>query len=452
MKSVVVVEVGRVCVHKKLILFLITSQNDTMKIVYMYHDDEPKRGSLQHGSLPDPELALKPIKSLLILQRPKFEKLEMKNDETIETFDVSMKNVSISPSNATKMCRIVRLMANKQGQIVAYRPMFEPSFARNYIMHMNVYECKHYASQNQVNIIDDEEDACGTMSRFKCSNIVATWSRGSQGFVYPNNVGYPVDTSNVNLYLLETHYEPFKSMNNERIVDNSGLRFSLTSIKRQNNAGLLTVGIQPVWTHIIPPGFRKVSSIGYCTGKASKAAIPDDGITIVGAQMLTHEMGKTIKVRLVRNGKEHYPIAQDHNLDSEYLEYRTFSKGIKVLPGDDIIVECSYDSYEKSKLTLGGYEAQQEICLANLVYYPRQEIISTCQSKPKTRTFLKSLNIEKLKNAPPFTIELPEKYAGRTLEEHLKTYDWKTEFDHFEHISKTSPFEIICSGDQRRVC
>lgn len=423
-----------------------------MKIVYMYHDDEPKRGSLQHGSLPYPELALKPIKSLLILQRPKFEKLEMKNDETIETFDVSMRNVTISPSNATKMCRVVRLMGNKQGQIVAYKPIFEPTLAKNYIMHMIVYECKHYASQNQVNNIYDESDACLHGRNFECTNIVATWSRGSQGFVYPNNVGYPLDTNNVNLYFLETYYEPFKTIGNPTIVDNSGIRFSFSYLRRQNNAGVLTVGIQPVWTHIIPPGFRKVTSIGYCTGKSNAFALPTEGITIVGVQMQTHEMGKTIKVRHVRNGKEFHSIAQDHNLDSEYLEYRIINKGIKVLPGDDLMVECSYDSYDKSKLTLGGYESQQEICQATLIYYPRQVKLSTCQSKPKTKNFLKSLNIDKLKNVPPFSIELPEKYAGKTLEEHLKTYDWKTEFDHFERISKTSPFDIICSGDQKRVC
>jgi hypothetical protein len=422
-----------------------------MKIVYMYHDDEPKRGSLQHGSLPDPELALKPIKSLLILQRPKFERLEMRNDETIESFDVGMRGIAISPSNATKMCRAVKLPLNKQGQIVAYRPIFEPPLARNYIMHMTVYECKHFANHNQVNIIDDEDDACSVMGKFNCSSIVASWSRGSQGFVYPSTVGYPFDTKAVNVYFIETHYEPFKTIGNEKVIDSSGLRFSYTYVKRPNNAGVMTVGIQPVWTHIIPPGFRKVSSIGYCTGKATQVALPEDGITVVGLQMLTHEMGKTIKVRLVRNGNEHFPIAQDHNLDSEYLEYRTFSKGIKILPGDDIVVECSYDSFEKSKLTLGGFGAQQEICLATLVYYPRQETVSTCLSKPKTKNFLKSLNIEKLKNSVPFTIELPEKYAGRTLEEHLKTYDWKTEFDHFERISKTSPFDIICTGDQRRV-
>jgi hypothetical protein len=433
--------------------FLITLQNDTMKIIFMYHDDEPKRGSLQHGSLPDPEIALKPIKSLLMLQRPKFERLEKKNYESIETFDVSMKNVSISPSNATKMCRLVRLMPNKQGQIVAYKPIFEPSLAKNYIMHMTIYECKHYASQNLVDSADEEEiESCDSSWKFNCTNIVATWSRGSMGFVYPNNVGYALDTNTVNLYFLETHYEPFKGFGNLRIVDNSGIRFSYTTSRRENNAGVMTVGIQPIWTHIIPPGFRKVTSIGYCTGKANKNAFPADGITIVGIQMQTHEMGKSIKVRLVRNGTELHPIAQDHNLDSEYLEYRMAGKGVRVMPGDDLMVECAYDSYDKSKLTLGGYEAQQEICQATLVYYPRQERLTLCQSKPKTMNFLKSLNIEKLARTPPFSIELPSKYAGKTLEEHLKTYNWKTEFDHFERISKTSPFSIYCSGDQRKVC
>lgn len=426
-----------------------------MKIVFMYHDDEPRRGSLQHGSLPDPELAVKPIESLLMLQRPKFERLEMKNDETIETFDVSMRNVSISPSNATKMCRIARVKPNKQGQIVAYKPIFEPSIAEYYIMHMTVYECKHYASQNQVNIYDDaeESESCAAFNKFRCTNIVATWSRGSKGFVYPNNVGYQLDTNAINLYFLETYYEPFKDLNNAKIFDNSGIRFSFTSsTRRTNNAGIITIGIQPVWTHIIPPGFRKVTSIGYCSGKSNEHAFPADGITIVGVQMQTHEMGRSIKVRLVRDGRELPPIAQDYNLDSEYLEYRMVNKGIRVLPGDDLMVECAYDSYDKSKLTLGGYEAHQEICQATLVYYPRQERLTSCQSKPKTKNFLKSLNIEKLKNSPPFTIELPSKYAGKTLEEHLKTYDWKTEFDHFERISKTSPFDIICSGDQRKVC
>lgn len=417
-----------------------------MKIVFMYHDDEPKRGSLKEGSLMDPELALKPIKSLLLLQRPNFEVLE---NENYERFDVTMKNVSISPSNATKMCQLYRVMPNKVGQIVGYEPLFSPSIAKNYIMHMTVYECKHYKSPNKV--FNENDASCTAHVKFRCTNIVATWSRGSMGFVYPNNVGYQLNTNAINLYFLETHYEPFKAYGSSKIFDNSGIRFSYTSQRREHETGIMTIGVQPLWTHLIPPGFRKVTSISACTGKATKNFIPKEGIRIVGIQMRTHEMGKSIKVRLVRNGRELQPIAVDHNLDSEYLEYRMVNESVRVMPGDDLMVECVYDSYDKSKLTLGGYEAQQEICQASLVYYPRQSITS-CQSKHKTKNFLKSLNIEKLKNSPPFTIELPLKYAGKTLEEHLKSYDWKTEFDHFERISKTLPFEVVCPDDQSKVC
>lgn len=425
-------------------LFDCFLQNDTMKIVYMYHDDEPKRGSLVHGSLPDPELALKPIKSLLLLQRPKFERLEKKNDETIETFDVRIKNVSMSASNITKACNTVRLPSIR-GHIVAYEPVFEPLMARNYLMHMTVYECKN---KHQTNIVDAESELCANQQRLQCTNIVATWSRGSRGFVYPDDVGYPIDAA---FYFLEVHYEAFKSVHGTKLVDSSGIKFHVTSVKRKHNAGILSIGIQPVWTHIIPPGFRKVTSIGYCTGKCNREAFSPDGINVVAIQMQTHEMGKSIKVGLVRNGAELQPIAQDHNLDSEYLEYRMLDESVKVLPGDDLMVECAYNSYDKTKLTLGGFEPQQEICQAMLIYYPRQDKLASCQSKPKTKNFLKSLNIDKLQNVPPFAIELPEKYAGKTLEEHLKAYEWKTEFDHFERISKTSPIDVVCVGEGKKV-
>jgi hypothetical protein len=320
--------------------------------------------------------------------------------------------------------------------------------ARNYVMHMSVFECK---SKHQTNFIDDDSELCSNQHRLQCNSLVATWSRGSRGFVYPDDVGYPIDSDRSSLYFLEVHYEPFKSIGGVKLIDSSGIRFHLTPIKRKHDAGVLSIGIQAVWTHIIPPGFRKVTSIGYCTGKCNREAFSPEGINVVGIQMQTHEMGKSIKVGLVRNGAELPPIAQDNNLDSEYLEYRVLDESVKVMPGDDLMVECAFNSYEKTKLTLGGFEPQQEICQAMLVYYPRQEQLTSCQSKPKTKNFLKSLNIDRLQNVPPFAIELPEKYAGKTLEEHLKAYAWKTEYDHFERISKTSPIDIVCSGETRKV-
>lgn len=414
-----------------------------MKIVYMYHDDEPKKSSfLHHGSLPHPELAMKPIQPLLLLQRPKFER---QLDESLEIFDARLKNVIVT-SNTTKACRTLRSKRHGKHQIVSFRPHFEPHNAQDYVIHMMVYECKH-RHDDQISNFDDE--SCENSQKLNCANIVATWSKGSQGFVYPDDVGYPLEDSS---YFIEVHYEPLKLNSSSSFVDSSGIRFSITRELRKHEAGLLSIGIQPAWTHIIPPGFRKVTSIGYCSGKCNKDALPVDGINVVGLHMQTHEMGKSIKVGLVRSdGIEQHPIGQDYSLNSDYLEYRALDNHVRILPNDDLIVECSYNSYEKTKLTLGGYDAQQEVCQATLIYYPRQQQLTSCQSKPKTKNFLKSLNVEKLRNSQPYTIELPQKYAGKTLEEHLKSYNWKTEFDHFERVSKTSPIDIVCLGENKKV-
>ena len=40
----------------------------------------------------------------------------------------------------------------------------------------------------------------------------------------------------------------------------------------------------------------------------------------------------------------------------------------------------------------------------------------------------------------------PEKYAGRTLERHLQLYDWKNEYDTFDHLIKTSLFDGVCNS------
>lgn len=401
----------------------------------MYHDDEPKRNSLQLDSFPDPELAIRPIKSLLLLQRPRLEQID-----SAASFEVTARNFLIF--NSTRTCSVVHFNAPQQRFITAFEPLFEPQSASTLTRHMFVYEC----SGNR--LFDSEMLSCSSKDMLRCFNLVATWSKGSRGFVYPDNVGYPLEGSG--LYFIEVYHEQNK-LNEMKVVDKAGFKFHTTSTKRKHEAGLLNVGIQPGWTHIIPPGLKKVTSVGYCTSQCTREAFSPEGISVVGVHVQTNEMGKSIKVGLVRNGTELQPITRDRFVDSAYLEYRTFENSVRVLPGDDLMVECSYNSLDKSKLTLGGFETQQEVCQATLIYYPRQEKLTMCQSKPKTKNFLKALSIDKLQNIPPFAIELPEKYAGKTLEEHLKTYNWKTEFEHFERVSRTSVIDVVCTGVETKV-
>lgn len=43
-------------------------------------------------------------------------------------------------------------------------------------------------------------------------------------------------------------------------------------------------------------------------------------------------------------------------------------------------------------------------------------------------------------------VKSPQKYAGRTLEGHLRLFDWKNEFHAFEQTIKTSDFDGLCNS------
>lgn len=50
------------------------------------------------------------------------------------------------------------------------------------------------------------------------------------------------------------------------------------------------------------------------------------------------------------------------------------------------------------------------------------------------------------KSGDQMVINSPQKYAGRTLEGHLRLYDWKNEFYTFERAIKTSSFDGMCNS------
>ena len=278
-------------------------------------------------------------------------------------------------NNTTKIITIIFSTLSQ------YEPVFNNPQNMKYISYMVVYECKKSADDL---VLDERDEGQLCQEHVKqdrqCSSTVATWARGSevsyfhnysaclmfinitsfllQGFIYPKDVGYPLDTNTVNNYMLEVHYEPVPFTGDSNgIMDSSGIRFYHTPVRRKYDAGILSIGIEPEWQHIIPPGYKRVVSEGHCVGQCNRNAFPPTGINIFGVMMRTHQIGRSVKVRLVRGNEELEPIAQDTNIDSEYLEYRRLNRMSKAMPDDHLIVECSYDSYSRAQFTLGLFKS-----------------------------------------------------------------------------------------------
>ena len=357
-----------------------------MNIIYLYHPEKPKRGQIRKGSLSDPVMAMHPVRSLLLLQKSQQSKFNKKQE--VETFEIRHRNVKLPqvPSKMLKWCRVHRLGNVSQNHLIRYEPIFSSIESQKFISFMRILECK-----STLNTPDDDRE-CDDVSKasMKCFTVVATWSKGSEGFTYPKDVGYPLDVDSL---MLEVHYQP---VNKRQIADSSGFRIFHTSERRKFEAGTLSVGIEANFLHIIAPGFKRVISVGHCTSNCTQKALPVEGINVFGVNMQTHSLGRKIKIGVVRNGEELAPIAQESNLNSDYIENRILKRVSKLMPGDHVSVECTYNTYDRERFTLGGDSDDEEVCSATLIYYPRQDQLVSCNSQTNVANLLRALGIEKL--------------------------------------------------------
>lgn len=120
------------------------------------------------------------------------------------------------------------------------------------------------------------------------------------------------------------------------------------------------------------------------------------------------------------------------------------------MPGDSLVVECSYDSLDRDSITLGGTTERSESCNVLAVYYPRQKRLTTCHSLPSLPTLLHSLGINKLSMSQPVLIASPPALAGMTLESRLLSYNWAEHFEAFQRITLGGSFQAICTDARHK--
>ncbi|XP_053994573.1 MOXD1 homolog 2 isoform X1 [Hylaeus volcanicus] len=420
--------------------------NDTMQVVWQYHEKEPVSAA---GGLPE-QGSVRGSRPLYLVQRdaqPKQSPRNQEAEQSLKTWDILNQQVQLPQEKDWLVWRrIVRIPSiDKKHHVVKYEPVIQPG-NQPYLHHMTLYECR--GDQAKLESAVNSHDSVFNQSSSQCNTIAAIWSLGSEGFNYPPEAGYALDPhSGPRYFMLETHYTnpQMDVMRAGSTSDSSGLRLHYTDRLRTHDAGILSIGIDPNWRHIIPPGQPEVISEGHCISYCTKQTIPDSGINIFAVIMHTHQLGRKVRLRQIRSRVELPPIASDTNYDPNYQEYRKLQKPVRVHSEDHLIAECTYSSESRKSITLGGQTTRDETCLVTTLYYPRIEL-SLCYSLPSLLTVLKSLGIQKLKQgSTPVEIEEPSNLAGMTLEDRLVSYNWNTNFQSFQKVTREGTLKPLCS-------
>nr|XP_046908595.1 DBH-like monooxygenase protein 1 homolog isoform X1 [Dermatophagoides farinae] len=406
--------------------------NDVTKLIWAYNDDDPvgysailsKHSHHQRGH-----------RSVHLLNY-KFDNNDnnnlnnIKHSSMIKSWDITSKNVTIPhDSDTTYWCKIVSPSFRSKAHVIRIEPIISPSKNAPFVHHMVLYRCLHpnplmmydYLDQPGINCLDF---ANMPFDFFHCQSIYMVWTTGGEAFNLPDNVGIPIfEDHETTYFMFEIHYDNPELKQN--IQDSSGLRLFYTEKLREFDADTATMGSVVDYRLIIPDGFENFTISGHCSPECFRQKIPTTGLNVLAALPHGHKHLQRIIVRHFRHHEELPPLAEENNYDFNFQDFRRFNKQRIILPGDQITVECTYNTESLKRPILGGLSTQEEMCMVFLVYYPRMKGVRTCLSGLTPETVMKLTNIDQVQKLDendmnPVIIH-PLEYANQTLSTYVLT-------------------------------
>ncbi|XP_066265485.1 DBH-like monooxygenase protein 1 homolog isoform X1 [Branchiostoma lanceolatum] len=421
---------------------------DTLRVLWAWHDQDPKdesgaSGPAYHGTN-------RGARATLLLSR---KLTETPTTGTTYTLDLLNNNVPISAQqDTTYWCRVFEMptLASKH-HIIKAEPIITPG-NEGVFHHAIIYTCK---TNPNITIVLEEHPGHECHSPNMPSDwigcyggsIVFVWAIGGGDVVYPQHVGYPIgDVDDSSYVLMEVHYDNPQLLSG--LYDSSGLRMTYTPELRDNDVGVLEVGMMASQYLVIPPHAVDFSSSGFCGTQCLNAFIEELGepIKIIGVMLHSHLLGVRLNARLIHNGVE-TDIARDDNYDFNLQNTRMLKEEITVYSGDTLLTECIYDSAHKDSVVYGGVGATQEMCESFFLYYPRFNL-KVCDSAPNIHNTLSYAGVEDFEidfEKAIVHIKAPEHMVNMSFEEAMEAVPWTREKARdFNEYLMNSPFYSYC--------
>nr|XP_034307031.1 DBH-like monooxygenase protein 1 homolog [Crassostrea gigas] len=352
---------------------------DTVRVLYAYHPDDPVSEDrlIYHGG------SRRGFKSVRLLEsRAKIPDLP----DDVQHFDflngINGKNNMINlPARDTFYHCTTFNMPDIGGKrhVIRYDPVVTQGNEK-IVHHVVLYRCR--GEEPKYAHMDYDCYAATTDYRPECRSVFLMYEIGAGSFIWPEHTGLSLGAEgDPSFFVMETHYSNPDLRGD--IWDNSGIRIFYTNQLRQHEAGVMETGMEITLTQFIPPHEDSFLSEGICSMGCLKLGLPNatDEIKVFALFHHSHLLARGMKTRLIRNGVEQPPIANDENYDFNYQAANVLQKEITIKSGDSLIIECNYQSMNRTNVTMGGLGIREEMCLSFLMYYPKVKV-DACLSSP----------------------------------------------------------------------
>ncbi|XP_021962814.1 DBH-like monooxygenase protein 1 [Folsomia candida] len=367
----------------------------------------------------------------------------------VKQWDLVMNN-TIDKEQTTYFCKIVKFpFLEKKHHMIGWKPILTPENRPN-VHHITFYECmvppEHGGTENLF-----EKHTMHTGGRCYTKNMPPEWTKhcvtflfvwvaGGEGEMFPQHVGSPLGEPHggATYFMMEVHYD-----NPTRKVfhDKSGVRIFYTDKLRENDGSVMLMGYRITPFLLLPPKQPNFVMHGICSSECTEQALPPTGIKVINTLLHGHLSMRKLRLRHFRGGKELPLIAKDDYYDFNYQQSRTLQEEITVLPGDELITECEYETTQNNRMVLGGLSTTQEMCQTFFIYYPRINLMQ-CTSQYEFTEFFKPLGIREVNGTVLKQIKMPYNPSGefdppddaKELEESGEGDDFHSLYDHINIV------------------
>ncbi|KAF0309318.1 DBH-like monooxygenase protein 1 [Amphibalanus amphitrite] len=318
-------------------------------------------------------------------------------------------------------CRITKLPEfPRKVHFIGFEGLIQPG-SEPFVHHIIVYECtvpEWRRAAFEAYVSERQAARCYSPNMpadwGRCGHILAVWAVGGSGERLPADVGIPLreEYGGATYVMAEIHYD--NPAVRPGVVDSSGVRLYYTEHLRPSEAGLLNVGHDIAVTQMVPPGQTDYVVNGLCHSSCTRQWLPAGGVRVYSVLLHSHLAGAQMRLRHVAaNGTELAPIAEETAYAFNYQQTRSLQQPVLVRPGDQLLVECVYDTQHRRNVTFGGLSAENEMCLAFVSYYPRVPL-TICWSSPDMGHTMEQLGIQA---ANAYGMELPVRRAGDMIQQ-----------------------------------
>ncbi|XP_062505059.1 DBH-like monooxygenase protein 1 homolog [Corticium candelabrum] len=364
-------------------------EQGTTRVIFAYHMDDPQ----SETSVPKHKVSGR-VSVNLLSGTGNLKPAALESDH--HTIDLLNSNVSVPTRDTTYWCSPFQLpLLQNESHIIRFEPVVQANHEQ-LVHHILLYQCTDVIRPFLDMSWDCDNPSASIPSVVRAcrrSSQIAAWAVGGKGLSFPANVGLPLSgNTGVQYVLMETHYNNERLSNNT--VDSSGIRIYYTNTKRQYDGAVVQIGHTVSLDRIhllLPPGRDDIVLENVCPGACTRKGLPTGGISVFATFLHSHNAGKAIRIKHLRNSTELPDLDRNDNYDFNFQDTVLLEKEVKILPGDDLQLFCEYHTSNRQSVTIGGEGTRDEMCLGFLFVYPRPQI-GKCLSQLPTSLLLTYLN------------------------------------------------------------